>query len=121
MNIKIHTKGITGSSITKKGESPGASFGAFLEIDGEIYEMVSDIKVDYNSESFATLTVTFIPGSIEVINHTEETWPKVVSDATARSHRTSIRNSEGRTIAIYVSPAPDRDIDDSAPDSPTQA
>lgn len=121
MIIKIHTKSISGSGITKKGQQPGAMFGAFLEIDGEIYDMVNDIKVNFDSESFATVDVRFIAANVHVISHTEETWPSIERSVEERRGRVVARNSEGRTIAIYVSPASDGDSDGGETVPPAQA
>jgi hypothetical protein len=103
MNIKIHSQGWKGSSPTKKGETSGAMFGGLLEIDGEIYDRVNDIRLDCGDQ-FATVTVTFVPGSVDVVNHTEETWPKLLQEVQARDARAAARTGDGRMIAIYVSP-----------------
>jgi hypothetical protein len=104
MNIKIHTQGWRGSSPTKKGEKSAAMFGGLLEIDGEIYIRVNDINLHCGDE-FSSLTVTFIPGSVEVVNHTEETWSKTLHEAEARDARAEARTGDGRLIAVYVSPS----------------
>lgn len=104
MIVKIHTQGWKGSSPIKPGEEPGALFAGLLELDGEIYDRVNDIKVNF-SEDFATVDVTLIPSDVEVVTHTKESWETVCDRATARENaRTAIRRSDGRTIAIYVSP-----------------
>ena len=106
MNIKIHTKGIKGSAMVKKGEQAGAMFSGLLEIDGEIYERVNDIVLKFGDE-FATVTVTLVPGNVDVVNHTEETWPKLLQEAAAREIRADSRAGDGRVIAVYVSPSQD--------------
>lgn len=103
MNIKIHTQSWTGSRPAKTGERPGAAFGGFLEIDGQVYDRVNDIHVSMGDE-FAAVTVTLIPGSVEIINHTEETWSSIAQKAVAREIQAAARTGDGRTIAIYVSP-----------------
>lgn len=108
MHIKIHTKGITGSSTTKKGEIPGAQFAGFLEIDGEIYDRVTDIQVEFG-DTFATVKATFIPGGVEVVNHTEETWAKICQETERRDGMAKARRSDGKVIAIYVSPDPKKE------------
>lgn len=108
MRMKIHTKGWRGSDMAKKGEEPGAMFGAFLEIDGELYDMVNDIEVNFG-EAFASVTCTFIPGQLEIVTHTQETWPKLEKELRAKEGRLAARNAEGRVIAVYVSPKPDEE------------
>lgn len=102
MEVKIHVKGITGSQITKPGEQPGAMFGGLLEIDGLIIDPVVDMRAEFG-ESFTTLHITLVPGSLTVVNHTEDTWPKFTSRLRAQEERRTIRNADGKTIAIYVS------------------
>jgi hypothetical protein len=104
MQIKIHSKGIVGSSARQEGEEAAALFAGILEIDGELYAEVADMRIDFNSEEFASVTVTFIPGDIQVVNHTEDSWSKIIQEFGEREHRARIRRSDGRVIAIYVSP-----------------
>lgn len=108
MHLKVHTKGITGSRTINEGEEAGALFAGLLELDGQIYDLVTDINVDF-SESFAKVTVTFIPGDIEVVTHTEESWKTICREADTREQNARVRRSDGRVIAIYVSPKPEED------------
>ncbi len=103
MQLKVHTKGIVGSREIKKGEEAAALFAGLLELDGEIYDRVNEITVNFG-EDFATVNVTFIPGDVEIVTHTAESWSKICKEADDREQqRAEIRNSEGRMIAIYVS------------------
>lgn len=106
MQLKIHTKGIKGSGPIKKGEEAGALFSGLLELDGQIYEMVNNIQVSFGEE-FASVTVTFIPGDIEVVAHTEESWAQICTQASTQAESARIRRSDGRVIAVYVSPKED--------------
>lgn len=105
--IKVHTQGITGSRMIRKGEEADGLFAGLLEIDGEIYDRVNDIEVKFGEE-FATVTATFIPGHVEVVAHNEDSWKKVCGKAENRERQRSvIRNSDGRLIAVYVPPEED--------------
>lgn len=106
MRMKIHSRGIRGSSMIKEGEEPGVMFGCLLEIDGELYDKVNDIEANFG-DTFATVTVTFIPGTMEVITHTEDSWNKLQAEALARETRIAARNNHDRFISVYVSPSPD--------------
>lgn len=106
MHLKIHTKGIKGSGTIKKGEEAGALFAGLVELDGQIYDMVTEIRVGFGEE-FATVTVTFVPGDIDVVTHTEESWAKICNQAMTQAESAKIRRSDGRVIAVYVSPKED--------------
>jgi len=101
MKIKIHTKGITGSSVIKEGEEPGALFGALIEIDGALFDLVTDVKVEMGDE-FATVTATFVPSSVEIVPHTNESWAKIAGEADYQRANAKIRRAGGRMIAIFT-------------------
>lgn len=109
MHLKIHTQGIRGSGTIKEGEDAGALFNSVLELDGQIYDRATAIDVKFEGDSFATVTVTFIPGDIEVVTHTSESWKKICEEADKREKNAKIRRSDGRVIAVYVSPKPEED------------
>lgn len=108
MRMKIHSKGIRGSQIIKEGEEPGVMFGCLLEIDGELYEQVTNVEASFGDE-VATVTVTFIPGTVEVVTHTEDGWNKLQTEVRARETRIAARNNHDRFISVYVSPGPDEE------------
>ena len=74
MNLKIHSKGITGSAITMPGEKPAASFGCVIEIDGKIVEEVSSVRVLHRGNEFATVMVRLLPGELEELVHDADGW-----------------------------------------------
>ena len=96
MRVKIHTKGIRGSSIVEEGDEPSVMFGAVLEIDGKILEQADRVEVLFE-DGFAIVTARMIPASIEIVSHTQESWPGV-EDAIdeARTARTGM----GAAIAM---------------------
>jgi hypothetical protein len=99
MQIRVHTKGITGSSVIKDAEEAGAMFAGVFEVDGHVLEMVTSINVS-SGEDFTTVKVTFIPGDIEYITHSEESWEALMETAEQQRRSYSyIRLSDGRTIA----------------------
>ena len=79
MRIKVHVKGIKGSGLIKEGEEASVMFAGVLEIDGKLIEEVSDIEVLFSGDSFATVKPHLIPGSFEVVTHTDESWPELIN------------------------------------------
>lgn len=106
MHIKIHTQGWRGSSARKEGEEASGLFNGILEVDGELYAEVTDIKCNFSGANFATVDVTFIPGDVDVVNHNDDTWSKLIQEMRFREQRAvaSRADSDGRMIAVYVSP-----------------
>lgn len=102
MDVKIHTKGIAGSAVRKPDEEAGALFGGILEIDGAVYDLVTDIVLK-TGEDFATVTATLVPGDVEVVNHDQESWDALMErhDVREKTYKEAkrIRNSMGLTIA----------------------
>ena len=106
MRLKIHTKGITGSQTRKEGEEAGALFAGLLELDGEVYDCVTDMTLKFGQDMFATVEVTFVPGDIEVVSHTQDSWEKIARESQWRAKRAVARRAAGQQIAVYVSPPP---------------
>lgn len=76
MNVKIHTKAITGSRMAKEGEEPAALFGFLLEVDGHLIEEAYKSELVFE-EGFVTLKTHLYPGTFEILPHTEETWAQI--------------------------------------------
>jgi hypothetical protein len=101
MKIAIHTKGILGSRVINEGEEADAMFSSVLEVDGHVLDKVTSIDVK-SGEDFTTVKVVFIPGEIDYINHSGETWAELMDKAEEqRSVYSSIRRSDGRTVARH--------------------
>jgi hypothetical protein len=77
MRIKVHVEGIKGSSRIKDGEESTALFNGVLEIDGHLVDEVSEIEVVFKGGDFASVRPSLIPGSFEVVTHTDESWPEL--------------------------------------------
>ena len=97
MKITVHVRGIRGSDFIEVGETAEVMFGAILEVNGRVIDRVEKIETKFN-EGFATLTATFIPGEIEVLNHTRESWEELCKVADVR-HQDAVRRADGRVIA----------------------
>ena len=98
-DVKIHVKGIAGSSLVEKGEVPAALFGAVLEVDGHIIETAFKVEVTFE-EGFVQVTPHFYPGTFTVVSHDKESW----QDFAARidreySDKKSARTGNGQLIA----------------------
>jgi len=78
MDLKIHTQGWSGSEAVKEGQRPGIQFNSLLEIDGQIYDEVANIRVLSGGGDFTTVMVRLLPSTIEYVNHTQETWKQLV-------------------------------------------
>lgn len=80
MKMKIHTRGFNGSAIRQKGEESSAMLGAILEIDGHLIEEVTRVRVLHAADDFTTVMVRFIPGEVETIAHSAETWAQIIEE-----------------------------------------
>lgn len=100
MKIQIHTKGITGSRAIEEGETPGALFGAVVEINGHVFDRITGVKTSFGEE-FASVTVTFFPGEIEQLTHTEESW-RALCERAEKDINTA-RLADGRALARHQS------------------
>ena len=74
MRLKIHTKGIRGSRTRKDNELAGALLHSVIEIDGQLIEEVTRVAVISSGDSFTKVIVHLVPGEIEYVSHTEESW-----------------------------------------------
>jgi hypothetical protein len=81
MRVKVHVQGIKGSGLMRKGEEASALFRGVLEIDGHFLEEVGEIEVSFSGDNFAIVKPHMIPGSFEVVTHTDESWPELVNKA----------------------------------------
>lgn len=95
MDVKVHVQGIKGSSLVEEGENPSALFGAILEIDGQVVEMVHKVEVVF-SEGFVDIRAHLIPGTFEVVTHTKDSWPAMLR---ALEEGRTARDAQGRLIA----------------------
>lgn len=102
MDIKIHVQGIATDHVREPDEESGALFAGLLELDGNVYDRVADIKLEAG-ETFTTVVATLIPGDVEIVNHDSETWAALLEQNDLREReykRQGIRNAQGRTVAI---------------------
>lgn len=77
MNLKIHTRGWVGSRQKTEGEESQAMLGVVIEIDGHVIEEVTSARVLARHGDIVTVMVRLIPGELDVIAHTEETWKEL--------------------------------------------
>jgi len=106
LKIKVHTKGITGSSITKAGEEPGVLFGAVLEVDGHLIEEAFKVEVTFE-EGICVVTPRLYPGSFEVVSHTDESWPELLARIQSERAERAARTGMGRFIGEDVTNQPE--------------
>lgn len=95
MRIKVHVQGIKGSGSIKKGEEPNVLFNGILEIDGHLFDEVASIEVVFKGGEIATVKPHLMPGSFEVVTHTDESWPELIR------RLTEVRNlqyGDGRSV-----------------------
>lgn len=95
MRVKVHVEGIKGSGLIKKGEEASALFRGVLEVDGVLMEEVGTIEAIFSGDDFLTVKPHLLPGSFEVVTHTDETWPELLR---ALDERREIRTSTGRIM-----------------------
>ena len=100
MKIVIHVQGIKGSQMIEKGEDADAMFGAILQVNDCILDRVADVRTEFGDE-FTTVKATFIPGQVEVINHTSKSWKELCDQADIQL--ASVRAADGRLIARHES------------------
>ncbi len=98
LRIKVHTKGITGSSITPRGGEPAALFGAVLEVDGHLIEEAFKVEVTFE-EGFCVVTPRFYPGSFTVVSHDEDSWPELLMELEEQRAERTARTGMGQAIA----------------------
>ncbi len=77
MRLKIHTRGWVGSRQKTEGEESAAMVNAVIEIDGHVISEVSRVRVLAGADEIVTVMVRLIPGELDVIAHTEETWKEL--------------------------------------------
>lgn len=95
MRVKVHVQGIRESSLKEPGEQASALFGAILEVDGQIIEMVHRVEVVFE-EGFVDVRAHLIPGSFEVVSHDKDSWPAMLR---ALEEGRTARDAQGRLIA----------------------
>lgn len=79
MRMTIHTKGIKGSGMIEEGEEANVMFAAqVLEIDGHLIDQITRIRVLHAPDEISTVLVRFVPGSLETIAHTKESWKELM-------------------------------------------
>lgn len=99
MRVRVHTKGIKGSGMIEEGEHADVMFASVLEIDGHVIDRTQKIEVT-SGEDFTYVKVILIPGELDYISHTAETWKELLDKGEAqREAYMGVRNSEGRLIA----------------------
>lgn len=95
MDVKVHVQGIKGSGLVEEGEKPSALFGAILEVDGQIIEMIHRVEVVFE-EGFMDVRAHLIPGTFEVVTHDKDSWPAMLR---ALQEGRTARDAQGRLIA----------------------
>lgn len=95
MDVKVHVQGIKGSGLVEPGEKAGAMFGAILEVDGQVIEMIHRVEVVFE-EGFVDVRAHLIPGSFEVVTHDKDSWPAMLR---ALEEGRTARDAQGRLIA----------------------
>lgn len=102
MNVHIHSKGITGSRTITKDEDASALFGCVLEVDGHVIDNMTGLEVKAGNE-FTTVHVVLVPGHIEYVVHSEDTWKELLDKADQqRDTYRAIRKGDGTAIAIVT-------------------
>jgi len=71
-HVVVHTKGIRGSSIIEPGEEAAVMFGAWVEINGEVFPNIGEVKVMGEADGFQSVTLTLTPSSISFVVHDSE-------------------------------------------------
>jgi len=94
MDLKIHTLGWAGSASVKEGQRPGIQFNSLLEIDGQLYDEVRNIRVESGGDTFTTVTLELIPSTIEYVNHTQESWNQLTGTLQ------TIKNGAGWSLSV---------------------
>jgi hypothetical protein len=98
-DVKIHVKGIEGSSLVEKDGVPAALFGAVLEVDGHIIETAFKIEVTFE-EGFVTVTPHFYPGTFTVVSHDKESWHEFAARMELEyNQKKTARDGLGRALA----------------------
>ena len=78
MRIKVHVQGIKGSGTVKKDEEPSVLLHGILEVGGHLMDEVEKIEVVFSGGDFVTVKPHLMPGSFEVVTHTDESWPELI-------------------------------------------
>lgn len=107
MNIKLHTKGISGSQMIEPGEAPAALFGVVLEVNGVLIEEAYKVELVFE-EGFAMVRPYFTPGTVEVVHHDKESWEEFFQRMESERAERTARDGLGRSIAKLV--AEDADL-----------
>lgn len=98
-DVKIHVKGIAGSSLVEKDGVPAAMFGAVLEVDGHIIETAFKVEVTFE-EGFVQVTPHFYPGTFTVVSHDKESWPEFAARMDREYNEKRVaRTGNGQLIA----------------------
>jgi len=79
MRIKVHVMGVAGSRTARPGEEARALLHGILEVDGSLIEEVGKIEVTFGGSEIATVKPHLMPGSFEVVSHTDESWPELLA------------------------------------------
>jgi hypothetical protein len=109
-DVKIHVKGIAGSSLVEKGDVPSALFGAVLEVDGHIIETAFKVEVSFE-EGFVQVTPHFYPGTFTVVSHDKESWVEFAARMDREyADKKTARDGLGRALAKVL----DEDEEDEA-------
>lgn len=96
MRIKVHVQGIKGSGLVKEGDEASALFQGVLEVDGVLIEEVAAIEAVFSGGDFAAVKAELIPGSFEVVTHTDESWPQLLQRI---DEKNEARAGSGRLVA----------------------
>jgi hypothetical protein len=97
MRIRVHVQGIKGSGLMHEGEEASVLFRGVLEVDGSLIEEVSEIEVSFSNDRAATVKPHLMPGSFEVITHTDESWPELMNSV---DEQREVRAGSGRILAL---------------------
>lgn len=98
-DVKIHVKGIAGSSLVEKGDVPAAMFGAVLEVDGHIIDTAFKVEVTFE-EGFVQVTPHFYPGTFTIVSHDKESWPEFAARMDREyNEKKTARDGLGRALA----------------------
>ena len=84
MDLKIHTLGIKGSAPKMEGESSEGNIHVMIEIDGHLIEMVDRVSLVTKADEFQIAHVRLLPGEVETIVHTAESWAELLNRGKVR-------------------------------------
>lgn len=96
MRVVLHVQGIAADHVAHEGEETTALMHGLLEVDGYLLDEAGKVEVTFEGGSFLTVKPLLLPGSFEVISHTEESWPELVKRIDEQ--RVAVTGT-GRTLA----------------------